>query len=224
MQRYLIESHGPNKANAAFMFQEAFRICQRERMSRITLAVSNKTTFPSTPIGELLGDGARKICQGMTLHLQENLSLDLVCVNKGENFYAYEMVVAVYLSLDDLYKLDSDMSAKAIVFLPWLEDEGKQWLATRRPTILGVNTWQVLPTAFPQDVDNALSTLTQGINLSTGLAHPSDRNTVRNILKKVKDLGYVLSPNDAKNWAVQKGWPYVAVKELAAEVAKVFQQ
>ena len=89
---------------------------------------------------------------------------------------------------------------------------------------MGVNTWQVQPTLFSQDVDNALSTLTQGINLSTGLVHPSDRNAVQNLLKKLKDFGYVLSPSDVRNWAIQKGWPYGVAKDLAAEVAKIFQR
>ena len=224
MQRYLIENHGPNEANVSFMFRESLRICQRDGLSRITLCVHSKREFPTTIVGQMLGDAVKKLCQGQTVILPGNLPLDLVCASKIQFSCNYEMIIGVYLSLDAIYKLDSILSAKAIMFLPWTENEGKMWLSTWRATILGVNTWQVQPTSLPQDVDKALSTLTQGINLSMGLAHPFDRNTVRNLLKKLKDLGYVLCPSDARNWAAQKGLPYGAAKDLAAEVAKIFHR
>ena len=129
----------------------------------------------------------------------------------------------MYLSLDALYKFDTDTSAKAILFLPWMENEGKQWLATRRPAILGANTWQVQHTSFPLEVDNALSIMTDGINLSTGLAHPSDRKYAREVLMKLRDSGYSLSSSDVKNWAIQNGWGLDASNDLAKESAKVFK-
>ena len=223
MQRYLIESNGPNKDAAMLMLQEAFRICQRERMSRITLVVPNKATFPSTPVGELLGDGVRRLCQGKTLALSEDLSLELVCASKSQNFYGYDLIVAVYLSLDALYKFDTDMSAKAILFLPWMEEEGKQWLATRNPTILGANTWQVQQTSLPLEVVSALSALSSGINLSTGLAHPEDRKTVREVLRRLRDSGHLLCSTDVKNWALKNGWPLDGANDFATEVASIFK-
>lgn len=223
VQRYLIENHGANEANVRFMFRESARICQRDGISKITLCVPSKREFPTTIVGRMLGDVAKKLCQGQTVPFAENLSLDLMCASKIQPFCVYEMIIGVYLSLEALYKLDSIQSTKAIMFLPWTEDEGKMWLSTWKATILGVNTWQVQPTSLPLDVDNALSILTQGINLSTGLTHPSDRNAARDLLRKLKDLGYVLCPSDVRNWAAQKGWPNGAAKDLATEVAKIFQ-
>ena len=78
MLRYLIESHGSNKESAILMLQEAFSICKSVNLTRITLVVPNKTAFLSSPVCELLGEAARKLCQGKTLTLPENLSLDLV--------------------------------------------------------------------------------------------------------------------------------------------------
>ena len=223
MQRYLIENHGPNEANVSFMFRESLRICQRDGLSRITLCVPSKREFPTTIVGQMLGDAVKKLCQGQTIILPENVSLDLVCASKSQNFYGYDLIVAVYLSLDALYKFDTDMSAKAILFLPWMENEGKQWLAIRNPTILGTNTWRVQHALLPSEVNNVLSIMADGINLSTGLAHPSDRKTAHEALMKIRDLGYSLDSNDVKNWAIQNGWGLDAANDLAKEVAKVFK-
>lgn len=223
MQRYLIENHGPNEANVSFMFRESLRICQRDGLSRITLCVPSKREFPTTIVGQMLGDAVKKLCQGQTVILPENVSLDLVCASKSQNFYGYDLIVAVYLSLDALYKFDTDMSAKAILFLPWMEEEGKQWLATRNPTILGANTWQVQQTTLPLEVVSTLSALSSGINLSTGLAHPKDRKTAREVLRGLRDSGHLLCPTDAKNWALKNGWSLDVANDLATEVASVFK-
>lgn len=223
MQRYLIENHGANKEAAMLMLQGAFSICQNMGLSRIALVVPNKAAFLSSPVGELLSGGARELCQGKSLALPEKLSLDLFCASKSQSFYGYDLIVAMYLSLDALYKFDTDMSAKAILFLPWMENEGKQWLATRNPTILGANTWQVQHASFPPEVDNSLSIMTDGINLSTGLAHPSDRETAREVLMKLRDSGYSLSSSDVKDWAIKNGWGLDAANDLAKEAAKVFK-
>lgn len=224
MQRYLIENHGPNEANVKFMFCESVRICQRDGMSKITLCVPSKREFPTTIVGRMLGDTAKKLCQGRAVPLLGNLLFDLVCANKIQSSCTYEMIIGVYLSLDAIYNLDSIQSVKAIMFLPWTENEGKMWLTTWNATILGANTWQVHQTSLPLDVDNTLSVLTHGINLPTGLTHPFDRDAARRVLIELRDSGHVLCPSNVRNWAMQKGWSYDAAKDLASEVVKIFHR
>lgn len=223
MQRYIIENHGGNVENAKFMFSEAMRICQRDGMSRITLFVPNKGSFPDTLVGQLLGGVATKLCRGESFLIAENILLDLQGANKVRHICHYEMIVGVYLSLESLFRLESALSAKAIIFLPWMEDEGKRWLSTWGATILGTNTWQVQQTSLPPDVENALSVLTQGINLSTGLIHPSDRRTARRVLTELRDLGHALCSADVRSWAVRNGWRPDDAKDLADEVARIFK-
>ena len=224
MLRYLIENQGSNKESEIFMLQEAFSICKSVGLTKITLVVPSKTVFLSSPVCGLLGEEAKKLCQGKTLVLHENLSLDLVYASTTRNIYCCELVVAMYLSLDSLYKFDTDMSAKAILFLPWTKKEGMQWLAIRNPTVLGANTWHVQHISLSSEVNNVLSILTDGVNLSTGLAHPSDRKVARKALMKISDLGYLLNSSDVKNWAIQNGWGVDAANDLAKEAAKVFKR
>ena len=223
MQRYIIEDHGGNVENAKFMLSEAMRICQRDGMSRITLFVPNKGSFPSTVVGQFLGGVTKKLCKGEAVCLTENISLDLQSANKVRHICHYEMIVGVYLSLESLFKLESEVSAKAIIFLPWMEDEGKRWLSTWDATILGANTWQVQQTSLPPDVENALSGLTHGINLSTGLIHPFDRKAARSVLTELRDLGHALCSADVRSWAVRNGWRPDDAKDLADEVARIFK-
>lgn len=223
MQRYLIENRGANKENINFMFSEALRICQCEGISKITLFVSSKKVFPSTVVGQMLGDVAKRLCQGQTVGFQGNISLDLESASKAPRQRVYEMVVYLYLSSEACLMLDSVLSAKVIIFLPWMEDEGKMWLSTWNATILGTHTWPVQQTSLPQTVNNALSALSQGVNLSTGLAHPSDRDEARRVLIELRKFGHVLSPNDVKVWALQNGWRSDHAKDLAEEVARIFK-
>lgn len=168
--RYLIENHGPDQEAIKTAFSGAFQVCVQNGITSITLLVPSKGTFHSTVVGSFLGDKITKaLCKGETVKIAENLTMDLESPKTISTFKSYGMVIGIYLSKKDLNVLDSIISAQAMALLPWLEEEGKTWLSTWNATVLGKSTWQVQQTVFPQDVENDLLSLSQGINLSTGL-------------------------------------------------------
>lgn len=116
------------------------------------------------------------------------------------------VVLAFYLSSEDLENVQTtSFSIKAIVFVPWLNEEGSSWYSTWNPSVIGV-----APKAYhinlPETVRSALESLTGSINLSTGLSHPSDKKAAMNMLKELKESGAEIDPVSVRRWALQHGW------------------
>jgi hypothetical protein len=222
--RYLVENHGSDSDAIKTAFAGAFRVCAQNGITSITLLVPAKGTFPSTVVGSFLGDKVSKaLCKGMTVKIQGSLTINLESPKTFSVLKSYGMVIGVYLHQKDQNILDSVSSAKAIVFLPWKEQEGKTWLSTWNATILGKSTWQVQQTAFPKDVENALLSLTGRINLSTGLSHPSDKKAAQEMLAGIKHSGHRLDPDDIRKWALRNNWQPDDAEALGKLAARYFR-
>jgi len=212
--RYVIENHGPDHDAIKTAFSGAFQVCAQLGISEITLLVPAKGQFPSTVVGTFLGQSVTKaICKGQTVKITDTLCMNLESPKTFSPYKTYGMVIGVYLSQKDQNALDSITSARALVLLPWTEEEGKTWLSTWNAIVLGASTWQVQQTTFPVDVENAFLSLTQGINLSTGLSHPSDKDAAKRTLSNLKKNGHMLVPDEIRKWALRNNW---APKNAAA--------
>ncbi len=222
--RYLIENHGPDHDALKTAFSEAFRVCVQTGISEITLLVPAKRQFPNTVVGSFLGQSVTKaLCKGQTVEIADGLSMSLESPKTFSPYKTYGMVIGVYLSQKDHNTLDSITSAQAIVLLPWTEEEGKVWLSTWNATVLGKSTWQVQQTSFPADIENALLTLTQEINLSTGLSHPSDKEAAKRTLSGLKQSGHRLIPDDIRKWALRNNWAPKDAEALGKLAARYFK-
>jgi hypothetical protein len=229
--RYLIENHGANSEAVKAMFAGAFQVCSQNGITNITLLVPTKQHFLFTEVGTLLGDRtAKALRNGETVKMEANFTTNLTVnvtmnLESTKTFYphsSYGMIIGVYLSRKDQNVLDSVSSARAIVFLPWTEDEGKAWLSTWNPTILGKSTWQAQQTAFPADVEKALLNLTRTINLTTGLSNPSDKETARQTLLGIKRRGHALDPDDIRKWALRNNWEPRHAEDFCRLASKIF--
>lgn len=221
--RYLIENHGPDQEAIKTAFAGAFQVCVQHGITSITLLVPAKGAFPTTVVGTFLGDKVTKaLCKGETVRIGDDLNMDLESAKTFAPYKSYGMVIGVYLSQKDQNALDSVSSAKAIVLLPWTEEEGKAWMSTWNATVLGKSTWQVQQTAFPQDVEDALLSLTHRINLSTGLSHPLDKKAAQDTLSGIKRRGHRIDPEDIRKWALRNDWRPDDAEDLGKLAARYF--
>lgn len=219
--RYLVENHGPGKEAAKTILRESIQLAESTEIEKITLVVPVKGSFPSTVLGELLGDKASKsLCKGEILNLGDGVSLELTTPKQLSPFSNYGVVIGVYLSQSDLNKLDSIRSAKAIAYIPWMEDEGKAWQATWSPVTWGESTWCEVPPSLPLDAERELQRLTRVINISTGLAHPSDKDSAKLAIKKIKSIVPNISPEDIRRWAIKNGWQPRHAEDLSKLVKR----
>lgn len=204
--RYLIENHGPNQDAIKTAFAEALRVCAQLGISEITLLVPAKDQFPNTVIGTFLGPSAKALRKGQAVKITDTLYMNLESPKTFNPYKTYGMVIGAYLSQKDQDLLDLTISAQALVLLPWTEEEGKGWLSTWNAKILGASTWQVQQITFPADVENALISLTQSINLSSDLSHSSDNKAAHRTLSNLKKNGHLLAPDDIRKWALRNNW------------------
>jgi hypothetical protein len=109
-----------------------------------------------------------------------------------------------------------DSPARAILYLPWTEDEGREWKATWRPETIGRDTWRPNVAELPEKVQARLTELTKQINLSTGLGHPSDKASAKKAIADLRAGGHDFDAGEIKRWAKRHGWRSDAATELEA--------
>lgn len=206
-KRFIVENNGADKAAVNTLFQEAVKYCVSNNICEITLLASSKSGFSSTVVGEVLGQqNSKSLTKGGNVNIGTGVSLNLEIPKNISPAKNYGLVVGLYLSKQDLASLDSIVSAEALVFLPWLEDEGKKWMATWEPLVWGKSSWNVSPVSLPTSVGQELNSLTTMINLVTGLTHPSDKKCATDSLKNIKALGTNVTSTEIEQWATRNGW------------------
>lgn len=222
-QRYMIENNGANKENIEFCLKEAFKICNKNSISEITLIVPKKDGFESTEIGAVFGEtDARKLRSGKVLQV-DNINIKLESPKTLSPYKSYGMLIGIHLSQEGQDKLDSADFADAIMFVPWTEDEGKEWMSTWDPSVLGQRTWQISPQNLHQDVVDALVIITSSINLSSGLVHPSDKNVAKQKFTDLKNAGHKPDPDEIRGWALRNNWAPMHASSLQKLAARIFK-
>lgn len=225
VKRFIVENNGPDTAAVQTLFQEATKYCASSNICEITLLVSSKTGFSSTVVGEALGEkNSKALTKGGSINIGNGISLNLEIPKNIYSAKNYGLVIGLYLPKKDLATLDSIRSAAAIAFLPWIEDEGKKWMATWSPLVWGKSSWIVNPVSLTTPVEKELNALTAMINLGTGLAHPSDKNRATDTLKNIKALGNNVTSTEIEQWAVKNGWAPRHAETLAKLAYKILDR
>jgi len=222
IQRFLVENYGSSIENLEFFFQQAFNYAKEQKIDDITLFVGTKQSFKNGIIGEYIGktitkqlytEGTYNIPSGPTIFLKTPRSL-----STSQNF---GLVLGIYLLEKELDILDSITHAKAIAYISWLEEDAEQWLSMWNPTVWGDSTLAIPERKLPETAIEQLNRLTNRINLSTGLAHPSDKKAAEEVFKYLSKEQILLSSQTVKQWAVRNGWQSRHADQLA-KIAKKY--
>lgn len=94
-----------------------------------------------------------------------------------------EIVITLGLDAADLFKVDDYYSVKGIIAIPWLKKHTEKWVQTWSPKELRGN--QTASKGFPNPsciVIKAIKELTESLNMSTGIRHPSDERNAKTII------------------------------------------
>lgn len=187
VSRFLIENNGSNQNNIKLATSKTYHLCKDAGLQRITLLFPAKGTFSHSDIAAFLGEQAVKaLLKDQKVDLGNNILLDF---NIPKNFSVHgnhDIVLATYLTDKDMDIVDSARNVDSIVFLPWSEVEGKRWLSTWAPEIVGPSTWEVQKAQILPSVGDEILRLGSCINMSTGLSHPSDKDMAKQIFTSLK--------------------------------------
>ncbi|MDW3689038.1 hypothetical protein RA280_46465 [Cupriavidus sp. CV2] len=220
--RFMVENVGTNIDAVKIVFEEAFKYAVSNGIAQITLLVPVKGAFPDTAVEKFVGPNAKSLCKGGSMQLGGGVSLDLITARDAPSYRSNGIVIGVYLSQIDLDALDSVRSARAIVYLPCFEEEGKAWMSTWSPVVWGASTWSVAPVSLPPAVEAELLRLTSAVNLTTGLSHPSDKENAKRTFSSLKRDGHNVQPEDLRRWAIKNGWAPRHAEDLFKLAGKYF--
>ncbi|HCL5279448.1 TPA: DUF1889 family protein [Salmonella enterica] len=70
-------------------------------------------------------------------------------------------------------------------------------------------------------LERALEHLGVVINTSTGLAHPQDESTAKELFKYLRELGVALDYSEIYQWAKAQGWADKHCNEIAGLAEKI---
>jgi hypothetical protein len=65
-------------------------------------------------------------------------------------------------------------------------------------------------------VQNAIKSLSNTVNVSTGLSHPNDMNKARDLFRILHAEGEILTKNEVMNEAMSHGWSQGDADELGS--------
>lgn len=214
-QRYLFKNTGSNSELLSEALELAYTI-SKENNQDIHLVFPYKSNFESTDFDEILDES---LGRGTTKKLSKGdriQNIDFILPSRLNYSNSSGVILAVYCTEQDMNKIDTNTSADSIIFVSSLLDEAESW--ENRWTNRGLTIKHGIPSqaisSLPPEVEQELERLTKVINLSTGLAHPSDKEMAKKIFKSLKDKGYTFDVQDVLDWAVRNGWNERHLKDL----------
>ncbi len=206
--RFLFKNQGPDDEVLVKALCYALEVSSQSNDKNIHLVFPQKSNFESTNLGKIIdkifGVGsAKKLCKGESIR-----NLDFILPSKISSNNSSGTILAIYCTPNDMNKIDSNSYANSIIYVSWLLKEADIWESTWYNN--GLNIVHGEPSQqikiLPEEITSALKRLTSIVNLSTGLAHPSDQNYAQRIFKELQEKGYKADEQAVANWAIANGW------------------
>lgn len=131
--------------------------------------------------------------------------------------------VLVPWSNDARVNAAEEMRPPAICALPWAEDDLAEWKRAWNPRDprTGEAVGQGQATVSSPLVERALLSLTQSVNMSTGITHPSDEQHAKRLLKALTLCGEPLDEMEIRTWAMSRGWEPRHAGDLGSLAGKI---
>ena len=141
---------------------------------------------------------------------------------KNKDWWRQPRVIALWPSEKALQQLDDVSTIEALGVLTWGLKEVSAWaLGVGATDLLGEASVET-PTIQDPVVLGALRSLTNSVNLSTGLTHPSDWDHAVQVFRTLRKRGHTIDGDEIETWALANGWSYrhaSDVGQLAREIA-----
>lgn len=203
---YYIESTGPQEAALIQGFQWLIAEAQKAGGKGL-VGVSTKQNLDNianwSQFGPLLTQLRQK---GVAKAGQVTFGL---FTGKEKNVHAWDgPILVIYGGQKLLDAVDSITGKANVLYIPWGEGDFAAWAETWGATKLGDQTTakdvQEEPTSGAALV--ALKGLTDGVNLRTGIGHPSDREAAVRTLETLYHKNADLTPEVIRQQLVRLGW------------------
>jgi hypothetical protein len=183
--------------------------------------LSQLTGTVSDVIGELAADALSK---GHAVRLPGGTQL-LAYSDRtlGRNFIRGP-VLMVYCLPETMTKVDLAAGDQPKALIPWLVEEGRQWIAKHQARKIGAETDDVAgpPRLSNPVVERAFQRLTESVNLSTGIAHKLDRDKAVHLFRILKRNREEIDFDELPGWFIANGWRSNHADELTQMARDIY--
>lgn len=187
-------------------FQYAKTICEKAGASDVILLTHTKSQLDHTSLSRLLGDRAVRALSKGSIALTSDIRLHAETMRTLRSPPRKSVMVVYYAATDILDLVDGTRNIAGVVAVPDLLGEADNW--AKRWGVIVHGEDRRPPAVLIEDaiVVRALGTLTQMVNLSTGLGHPRDKQCADEILRILRAKGHADPTPNIRSWAVRNGW------------------
>jgi len=224
-KRYYVHAEGPDEDAMRLAFAWLLESVKRSQTAvTALLAIPVKDNLRGI-ITKVIGDKvARHLASGRAVPIEQSASDILLITQRAKPIgWRGGPVLAAYPTKELLDMLDDLYGVTEMVVVPWRLAEVQYWVETWAPQELR-GLVPVTPTIHVRNpvVVEALRTLTETVNLSTGISHPSDRQATIDLFHRLKQAGEQFDPLEVRAWLVsQGGWSPQHANEVKAVAQSV---
>lgn len=167
-----------------------------------------KDQLVSGDLGEALGNVGPALASGKAVSDPNGNTLRAATSRTfPPNTWPGGPVLAAWPDAKSLAKLDEHFRVQALCVIPWLYEWVEPWAAGRQAVdLLAPSQVVKVPPISDPVVEQAMKSLTIAVNLSTGLAHPSDKAAAVNTFRALKKARIGWEPAQIEPWAIANGW------------------
>lgn len=209
-KRYYIHAEGSDEQAMGLAFAWLLETVKQSKTAMTALlAIPGKDNLRGV-ISKVIGDrAASRLASGKAVPIPQSSS-DICLITQRTKLPSWRggPVLVAYPTKQLLDMIDDMYGVTEILVVPWLLSEVQYWLNTWAPQELGSS----VPTPRAPSIGNlvvveALKTLTQTVNLSTGIADRSDRQAAIDLFQRLREAGEHFKPSEVRAWLVsQGGW------------------
>lgn len=212
-ERYYVAAHRPDSEAVALAVAWAARFAQRHGHARAVMFVSGLAQLD--PLARSLRLAPARLRRDRAFRAG-GVTFEVATERQHPRHEPGGPVVGVWVDDRQVEKYLDGLNAPALCVVPWTRDGVDQWKANWGSTELrsGVAAGEPATVGNPVVVA-ALESLTIGVNLSTGLSHPSDKGRAVQMFRLLRDAGEPFVPTEVQAWAVRHGWRPGDARELA---------
>jgi hypothetical protein len=171
-------------------------------------------------LARALGDVGERLARDRTVRA-ETLTIELL-TPRSLPFGGYDGPVLAVWTDDKMADKLENARPTAICAIPWAVNDLKAWKAAWQPADPRTGT----PAGPGGVISNpvvkaAMQSLTDRVNLSAALSHPSDRSAAVWLFKLLKQAGEPFEPAEIRAWAASHHWRPQDAKEIAEIAQKI---
>ncbi len=175
------------------------------------VAVVAKDTLGGV-ITDALGENVTKaLAKGLEIRLPSGGSMRLMTGKSIPHAWCGDVILAIHAPPSLLDVIDGLPGVAAVLVIPWIASDVELWRKVWNPTELGApaaGTVAVPPPAAPtvSSFDRAMEALSKRVNVSTGITHPSDKQTAIALLLALRETGAPFSSDEVRISLRQREW------------------